>query len=151
MATGNFKEKLQRIASQDSKWKEKADWRKANESWLEKSAAIALKVMRTLKSKGLSQKDLADKLNISAQQVSKLVKGQENLTLESISKLESVLGISLLEVPAFTDTTALPALSKKDISRYSCELVLLADHMLVAEVAASYNESEKTVEYPKSA
>ena len=114
MAIENFKEELQGIASQESKWKEKADWRKANESWLDNSAAIALKVLRTLKSKGLSQKDLEDKLNISAQQVSKLVKGQENLTLESVSKLESVLGISLLEVPAFTDTKALPAVSKKE-------------------------------------
>ncbi len=33
---------------------------------------------------------------MSPQQVSKIVKGRENLTLETISKLECVLGVALI-------------------------------------------------------
>ena len=112
MSTESIKEKLQRIASHDSKWKEKADWRKENEGWLDKSAKIALRVLRTLRAKGMSQKDLADKLGISAQQVNKLVKGQENLTLETISRLEVVLGIELSTVPLYNVTTKQTASSE---------------------------------------
>jgi transcriptional regulator with XRE-family HTH domain len=49
-----------------------------------------------LREKGMTQKDLAEKLNVSPQQVSKIVKGKENLTLETISKLEYVLGVELI-------------------------------------------------------
>ena len=94
-------EKLKKLASKEqSKWVEKARWRIANEKWLDKSAKIALTILRTIRKKSLSQKDLADKLNISPQQVNKILKGQENLTLETISKIEVVLGISLIEVPS---------------------------------------------------
>ena len=95
-----IKEKLNNLASKEtSKWVEKAEWRVANEGWLNKSAKIAFKVLRTIRYIGLSQKDLAEKLGVSPQQVSKILKGQENLTLETIDKLEKALNISLIEMP----------------------------------------------------
>jgi plasmid maintenance system antidote protein VapI len=36
-------------------------------------------------------------MNISPQQISKIVKGQENMTLETISNLEIALGIQIIE------------------------------------------------------
>lgn len=94
-------EKLKDIASDEiSNWAQKAQWRVENESWLDKSARIALVLLRVLRAKDLSQKDLAVKLNVSAQQISKILKGSENLTLETISKLEIVLGITLMEIPS---------------------------------------------------
>jgi len=36
-------------------------------------------------------------MNISPQQISKIVKGQENLTLETISNLEIALGIQIID------------------------------------------------------
>jgi transcriptional regulator with XRE-family HTH domain len=97
-----IKEKLNNLASKEtSKWVEQARWRVANEGWLDKSAKIALKVLRTIREMHLSQKDLAEKLDVSPQQVNKLLKGQENFTLETIDKLEKALNITLIEMPYF--------------------------------------------------
>ena len=94
----NLKDKLSKLASeQPSQWKAKAQYRRENREWLNKSAAIALKVLDALKAQSLSQKELADRMNISPQQISKIVKGQENLTLETISNLELALGIQIIE------------------------------------------------------
>ena len=52
------------ISDQPSGWLEKARERAENSDWLEKSASIALKVLHELKEQSMSQKDLAEKLNM---------------------------------------------------------------------------------------
>lgn len=101
MANGNLDKFKQLVAGNDQSWLENVNWHNDNKAWLKKSAAIALAVLRRLRALGITQKDLADQLGISAQQVSKLLKGKENLTLETISKLEAVLAIelALINVP----------------------------------------------------
>ena len=97
----NLKEKLSNLASgQASDWKAKAKYRRENREWLKKSAAIAVRVLDALKTQDLSQKELAQRMNISPQQISKIVKGQENLTLETISNLEIALGIQIIDEKA---------------------------------------------------
>jgi plasmid maintenance system antidote protein VapI len=92
----NLKEKLTSLASdQTSDWKARAQYRCENKEWQKKSAAIAILVLEALKAQNLSQKDLAEKLNVSPQQISKIVEGQENLTLETITNLEKALGIRI--------------------------------------------------------
>jgi len=86
------------VSNEHSGWLEKFSNYKANKSWLDKSAMIAVNVLEALKTKGLSQKDLAQKMNVSAQQVNKILKGQQNLTFETISKLETALETSLIEI-----------------------------------------------------
>ncbi|UCS91945.1 helix-turn-helix transcriptional regulator [Echinicola marina] len=81
-----------------SNWKEKVEYRRANKKWLKKSSEIALRVLDALDDKGWRKADLARKLEVSPQQVGKIVKGQENFTLETLSKLEDVLGITLITV-----------------------------------------------------
>lgn len=89
----------------ESKWIKDADWRIENQEWLKKSQAIALKILRTLRTNKAnniapsSQAQLAEKIGVSAQQVNKWVKGKENFTLETICKLEKALKIDLIEVP----------------------------------------------------
>lgn len=93
----NINKKLSNIASgKPSNWKTQARFRRENREWLKKSAAIAVRVLEVLKAQGLSQKDLAEKMNVSPQQVSKIIKGQENLTLETITNLEHALGIQII-------------------------------------------------------
>ena len=55
--------------------------------------------MRTLRAKNVSQKELAEKIGVSPQQVSKILRGNENLTLETIAKLEAALGVVLFVIP----------------------------------------------------
>lgn len=77
-------------------WREKAAWRRENRHWLRYSGFIALKVMHRLEELKMSQKELAVKMNCSPQYVSKLLKGSENLTLDTISKLEECLDLDLV-------------------------------------------------------
>lgn len=79
-------------------WLDRADWRRKNSGWLKNSSRIAVIVLSYLKSKDMSQKQLADVMGVSPQYVNKIVKGSENLTLETIYKLEKVLGVCLIEV-----------------------------------------------------
>ncbi|QXP74666.1 helix-turn-helix transcriptional regulator [Tenacibaculum sp. AHE15PA] len=86
-----------------SQWLEDAKYRADNQEWLKKSQAIALKILRKLRENKTNQiapsnqAQLASQLGVSAQQISKWVKGKENFTLETIYKLEAVLSISLME------------------------------------------------------
>jgi len=104
MNDDNVSKFQQLVSGEDVRWVEKAKWRKEHKDWLKKSALIALTILRKLRDIGMSQKDLAEQLNVSAQQVSKILKGRENLTLETISKLEGVLGIELASVPQYITT-----------------------------------------------
>lgn len=79
-----------------SKWREEAEWRRDNWSWLQHSQKIAVKVLIQMKQEGLTQKALAERMNCTQQYVSKILKGQENLSLDILSRLEDALGISLI-------------------------------------------------------
>ncbi|HLO44261.1 MAG TPA: helix-turn-helix transcriptional regulator [Leadbetterella sp.] len=81
----------------DGKLLKELKWRQANRAWLRKSQSIAIKILSTLKTQGISQKELAEKMGVSPQMVNKILKGSENLTLETISKIEIALGIHLIE------------------------------------------------------
>lgn len=90
-----FKEKIDSLVIGKSNWKEKALKRRNDRLWLKKSKAIAFLVLDALKAKQMKQVHLAEMLGVTPQQVNKIVKGQENLTLETISNLEEALGIHL--------------------------------------------------------
>ena len=97
-------EMLIRDSKPDMEWIEEEKERKQNEAWQDISFAIAVKILRRLRELKLTQKELADKLEVSPQYMNKVVKGKENLTLETIAKIQMVLKISLFEVPAFEST-----------------------------------------------
>ncbi len=100
------REKLNKIAKPDTNnWIGKAKWRRANKAWLDKSAKISLKILRHIRKEKITKIQLAEMLGVKPQYVSKILKGHENLTLETITKFEIALGISLIEVPEFQFTT----------------------------------------------
>lgn len=84
------------ISNKKSGWLEEAQYDQANRNWLKHSQRIALKVLCALKEQKVSQVELAKRIGVTPQQVNKLVKGSENMTLETISKLEQALGIELI-------------------------------------------------------
>jgi len=85
-----------------SKWLENAKERKESEKWSDRSIRIALNVLEILRQKNMTKQELADKMQVSAQYISKIVKGRENLTLETISKLESALDVEMIDVKDFS-------------------------------------------------
>ena len=59
-------------------------------------------------------------MGVTPQYINKVVKGKENLTLETITKIEQVLGITLIEVPSFETSQVIyigSTLTKSHISR----------------------------------
>jgi antitoxin component HigA of HigAB toxin-antitoxin module len=81
-----------------SKWREAALERRANKEWLSYSQHIAMLMLDKMESMGMTQKSLAEIMGCSQQYVSKILKGKENLSLETLSKIESALGIAILQV-----------------------------------------------------
>ena len=94
-----------------SKWREEAEWRRDNWSWLRHSQKIAVKVLLQMKQKGLTQKALAERLDCTQQYVSKILKGRENMSLDTLSKLEDALGISLI----YDERVANPNLIEEEV------------------------------------
>ena len=76
-------------------WMQEATEHRDNWCWMKYSMQIAIRVRSRMKELGLTQAGLALKVGCSQQYVSLLLKGRENLTLETIAKLESALGIQL--------------------------------------------------------
>lgn len=94
----NF-EKLSAMASaRTEEAKMRAEKRKANRTWLKMSQDIALAIHYHLRKSGGTQKELAEKLGVSTAYVTKLLKGNENLTVETICKLQDALGEELVAV-----------------------------------------------------
>lgn len=95
----DIKSKLDKIAIPDTKWIAEATYRQENRYWLRVSFEIAMAVLQALREKGITQREFAGLMGCSPQYISKIVKGSENLTLETICKMEKVLQIKLIETP----------------------------------------------------
>lgn len=85
-------------SSTPSKWREKAIWRTENKAWLRYSQRIAMIMLDRMEELGLSQKSLAERMKCSQQYISRVLKGTENLSIETISKIETALEIELLSL-----------------------------------------------------
>lgn len=84
-------------SSTPSRWRENAEWRMENKSWLRYSQRIAMMMLDRMEELGLTQKSLAVKMGCSQQYISRVLKGTENLSIETISKIESALELEILE------------------------------------------------------
>ena len=62
-----------------------------NRIFVRKNLAISEQVEALLNEKGWTQKELAQKLDISESDVSELLTGLHNLTLKNLAKLEALL------------------------------------------------------------
>lgn len=94
--TPNKEKFLALVSKEKNNTLEKNSDRIRNRAMHRESQKIAIKVLKKLDEMGWSQKDLARELNVSPQHINKIVKGQENLTLETQIKLQSVLDIPIL-------------------------------------------------------
>ena len=86
-----------------NQWRIEAVDARDNWPWMKYSMQIALKVCTKMKTEGITQCSLATKLGCTQQYVSLILKGKENLTLETIAKLESALQINLWGTSSVVD------------------------------------------------
>ena len=79
------------------------NWLEANpnteiDRFIERNLAITEKVCAVLKERGIKKKQFAEMLGKSPSEVSKWLSGLHNLTLKSITKMEDVLDINLINI-----------------------------------------------------
>ena len=69
---------------------------------MEMSVAIANRIYEILEAKGMTQKELAQKLGKTETEVSRWLSGTHNLTLSTICKISAALGEEIVIVPKLT-------------------------------------------------
>lgn len=98
----------------------RAKERAENREWIRMSQDIALGIHRHLRITNTTQKEFAERMGVSPAYVGKLLKGRENLTLETIWKIQELLGVSFFSSPyhyqEFYDTA--PKYAAEDIAAY---------------------------------
>jgi len=103
----SLREKLNKVAEEDtSNWLEETGKQLAEQGSRKKSRQLALRVLQLLHQQGMTQTQLAERMQVSRQQVSKIVKGQENFTFETIDKLEKAFGVTLMTIESPKQETA---------------------------------------------
>ena len=127
------------VSDETSDFEKKVLLRKENKDWIKKSTRIAIKVNSAIKAQSISQRQLAKKLNVSAQYVNKILKGSENLSLETISKLESALGIQLIEVVGFSNSV---------YNKVTCEFVTTESTAKISKTIRSEPKTYTSTEIP---
>lgn len=87
---------LQLVSGEDTKVLADVKKRIKNRAMLRESQQIALKVLLKLEELEWTQKDLAKAMAVTPQQITKIVSGKENLTIETQIKLQNILDIPVL-------------------------------------------------------
>lgn len=93
---GNKEEFLKLVSDKKSDLLKNVHEKVKNRAWIRESQKIALKVLKRLDELNWTQRMLAEKMNITPQQLHKIVKGSENITLDTIVKLQTILEIPIL-------------------------------------------------------
>lgn len=83
-------------SSTPSRWREETEYRVENRAWLRHSQYIAMLMLEKMDELSLTQKALAERMGCTQQYVSKILRGKENLSIETLSKIESALSLRLL-------------------------------------------------------
>ncbi len=102
MKNQKFIENLNKIAKEDTSWQDDVDFYENNKKWLDYSAQIAISILSKLRANRRegkfpsTQKELAELMNVSPQQINKYVRGTENLTIETIIRLSKAIGHELV-------------------------------------------------------
>lgn len=77
-----------------------AQWRKENESWLRWSRQLATALIGYMQDNKIKRAELAQRLDVSPQYVSRLLSGKENLSFKSIAHIEECLGLNCMSLLA---------------------------------------------------
>ena len=132
-------------------WRERARFRSENRKWLGYSGKIALRILSALEDRpDMNQKLLAKEAGVSAQQVSKILKGQENLTLKSIAKFSEILGLELISFPSFKYNESSPMQISFEITYSLVILCIPQNHMFLSDIESPYTFIEYSKQFPES-
>ena len=96
---------------------EKLSLKIESEEWRDLAASIAVTVLILLDQHKMSKQQLAEKMGVKPQYVSRVIKGKTNLTLDTIIKIEKALGENIVSVadPTSHISTTNPAISPNTV------------------------------------
>jgi len=101
-----------------SNYLQNAKFRIENKKWLSYSSNITLRVLAAIEeNEQMTQKALAEIIGVSPQYINKVLKGQENLSLQTIAKLSDALNIELITFPKFLFDEPINKVFKKTSSK----------------------------------
>ncbi|MCC8113000.1 MAG: helix-turn-helix domain-containing protein [Bacteroidales bacterium] len=75
----------------------------AQKKWTRRSKEIALAIKMLLREKGITQNEFAQKMGVTPGQISRMLSGETNFEIKTISKIEEALGAQVIGV--FDDAT----------------------------------------------
>lgn len=77
-----------------------AQWRQENALWLKRSRRVALAIIDFMQENKLSRNDIAKRLGVSPQYVSKILSGKVNFSFKTIAEIEERLGVDCFQAAA---------------------------------------------------
>ena len=81
-----------------STYEDEAKERLAHATWLKWSRSVSLAIIDYMDKNNLTQTDLAGRLGVTRQYVSKLLSGKVNFSFKTIAELEAKLGIECMAI-----------------------------------------------------
>lgn len=92
--------KLQSVStkSDTSKWQKAAEWDKKHIDAIDDYIRIAARIAIVLDDKKMKQKDLAKVMGVSKQALTRIMQARQNLSLNTIRKIERALEVTLITV-----------------------------------------------------
>ena len=87
---------LAKMAGKESKAVIDAKERLKNQKWLKESKRLALRILLRLDELNITQKSLAEKLEVSPQYINKLLKGNEKFGFDILIKIQEELKMPIL-------------------------------------------------------
>lgn len=128
-------------------WSEESSLRQKNRKWLKYSSNIARRILAAIEGneKIKNQTDLAKLVGVKQQQISKILQGRENLTLETIANLSTALGTELISFPSYKDSFIYFKSDIKPVIQIQ-NLYLLSDlHITNAGLTAFKSNDDNTI------
>lgn len=134
MKNKELSNKLEALVSKTpSKWVEESNLRLKNKERLHYSQQVAVRILRTLREKKLTQKDLADLLEVSPQTVNKWARGSENFTFYTIVRIEKALDIKLMQIYETKNNVIISATNIININNFFHTFLIDIEKSIVAK------------------
>lgn len=87
-------------SGEQSTFENDAAWRRENASWLKRSRSVALAIIDYMQENQLSRNDVAERLGVSPQYVSRILSGKINFSFKSVAEIEDRLGVECFQAAA---------------------------------------------------
>lgn len=97
---GNKEKFLGLVSGKDDQWVAGFEANIANEEAFDANMRIVLKIIDYMRRERLKQKELAARLEVSPQYINKLLRGKENIKVETALQYGKKLGIELVTIPS---------------------------------------------------